>query len=273
MSESLKELVLYFEELWPLAGAEDWDAPGLVAGSLGQKISRVLLAVDVTHEIIAEAEDGGFDLVLAHHPLLLRGVKTISESSSKGSILARCIRSNISVYGAHTNADIVESGVSAVLARSLGLGSLTPLVPTLNSGEGYGRIGLLDSKITLGEFARLAAKVLPSTASGIRVSGEFDQLVQRVAVCGGAGDSFIEAAIEAEVDVYLTSDLRHHPVQEARELAQLTSGGPAFIDVAHWAGEWLWLEVAAAQLAKRFDKVQFVVSQLRTDPWDFVVTQ
>ena len=273
MSQSLDELVHFFEELWPLGGAEDWDAPGLVCGSLERPMSRVLLTVDVTHDIIAEAEDGGFDLVFAHHPLLLKGVKTLSESSSKGSLISRSIRSNIAIYGAHTNADIVESGVSDVLARSLGLGSLTPLVPTLNSGEGHGRIGLLDSPITLGDFARLAAKVLPSTASGIRVSGEFDQLVQRVAVCGGAGDSFIDAAIDAGVDVYLTSDLRHHPVQEARELSQLASGGPAFIDVAHWAGEWLWLEVAAAQLAKRFAKVQFVVSQLRTDPWDFVVTQ
>jgi putative NIF3 family GTP cyclohydrolase 1 type 2 len=125
----------------------------------------------------------------------------------------------------------------------------------------------------LGEFARLAARVLPSTATGVRVAGNFDQMVQRVAVCGGAGDSFIEAAIEAGVDVYLTSDLRHHPVQEARELSMLPAGGPAFIDVAHWAGEWLWLEVAAAQLSQRFEKVQFVVSQIRTDPWDFVVTQ
>jgi len=273
MSESLNELIRVFEELWPLSGAEDWDAPGLVSGSLGQPVTRVLLTVDVTHDIIAEAEDGGFDLVLSHHPLLLKGVKTISESTSKGSILARCIRSNIAIYGAHTNADIVESGVSDVLARALGLGSLTPLVPTLNPGEGHGRIGLLDSPVTLGNFARLAARILPSTASGIRVSGDFDQVIQRVAVCGGAGDSFIDAAIDAGVDVYLTSDLRHHPVQEARELSQLASGGPAFIDVAHWAGEWLWLEVAAAQLAKRFDKVQFVVSHLRTDPWDFVVNQ
>ena len=273
MSQSLRDLVSSFEQLWPLGGAEDWDSPGLVSGSLEQPISRVLLTVDVTHEIIAEAEDGGFDLVFAHHPLLLKGVKTVSESNSKGSILARAIRSNIAIYGAHTNADIVEAGVSDVLAKALGLGSLTPLVPTLNPNEGHGRIGLLESPVTLGDFARLAAKVLPSTAGGVRVSGEFDQLVQRIAVCGGAGDSFIEAAVESGVDVYLTSDLRHHPVQEARELSHLASGGPAFIDVAHWAGEWLWLEMAAAQLAQRFEKVQFVVSQLRTDPWDFVVTQ
>lgn len=273
MSVSMKDLTTYFEHLWPIQGAEEWDAPGLVTGSEESQINRVLLAVDVTQEIISEAEDGGFDLVLAHHPLLLKGAKTVSESTSKGSLIARAIRANVSIYAAHTNADIVEAGVSDVLAKSLGLKDLAPLVPTSNEGEGHGRVGTLESPVTLGEFARFAAKILPSTAMGVRVAGDYEKLVQRIAVCGGAGDSFIDAAISAGVDVYLTSDLRHHPVQEARELAKLPSGGPAFIDVAHWAGEWLWLEVAAAQLAKHFDKVQFVVSQLRTDPWDFVVTQ
>jgi len=273
MSVSMRELLEHFEQLWPLAGSEEWDAPGLVSGSNEQAISRVLLSVDVTSEIIAEAEDGGFDLILAHHPLLLKGVKSVSESTSKGSLIARAIRANIAIYGAHTNADIVEAGVSDVLAKSLGLVDLTPLVATENRGEGHGRIGSLETAMTLGEFARLAAKVLPSTATGVRVAGNFDQVVQRIAVCGGAGDGFIDAAVAAGVDVYLTSDLRHHPVQEARELAMLPAGGPAFIDVAHWAGEWLWLEVAAAQLSERFEKIQCVVSQIRTDPWDFVVTQ
>jgi putative NIF3 family GTP cyclohydrolase 1 type 2 len=74
-------------------------------------------------------------------------------------------------------------------------------------------------------------------------------------------------------DVYVSSDLRHHPVQDAIEQALASGKQMALIDVSHWAAEWLWLEVAANQLAQRFPKVQFVVSHLRTDPWDFVVTQ
>lgn len=272
MSNELAQLVDHFESLWPISGAEDWDSPGLVSGASKALIRRVLLTVDVTHEIMSEAEDGGFDLVLAHHPLLLKGIKTASEQSAKGALLARAIRANIAIYAAHTNADIVEDGVSDVLAKALGLESTTPLVSTSSSG-GHGRIGSLASAVKLGDFARLVARVLPSTAGGIRVAGEFDEMVQRIAVCGGAGDSFIDAAVQAGADVYLTSDLRHHPVQEAREQASIGMGGPAFIDVAHWAGEWLWLEVAARQLEERFPQIQFVVSQLRTDPWNFVVTQ
>jgi putative NIF3 family GTP cyclohydrolase 1 type 2 len=73
-------------------------------------------------------------------------------------------------------------------------------------------------------------------------------------------------------DVFITSDLRHHPAQEAREQARIT-GGPALMDVSHWASEWLWLEVAAGQLKQQFPDIDVVVSDLRTDPWDFLVVQ
>lgn len=273
MSVELGQLIATFEKLWPLAGADDWDVPGLVTGNSSQRVSRVLLTVDVTSEIVAEAVNGEFDLVLAHHPYLLRGINSLDESSAKGAALVNAIRSGVSIYAAHTNADIVANGVSAVLAEAFGIQNSKPLIPGSDESVGHGRVGELAASVKLGEFARMIAKVLPSTASGVRVAGDFNQQIQRVAVCGGAGDSFIAAAVAAGADVYVTSDLRHHPVQDAREQALISAGAPAIIDVAHWASEWLWLEVAAEQLCKQFPNVQFVVSQIRTDPWDFVVTQ
>jgi putative NIF3 family GTP cyclohydrolase 1 type 2 len=97
--------------------------------------------------------------------------------------------------------------------------------------------------------------------------------VKSVALCGGAGDSFIDAAYAAGVDVYVTSDLRHHPVQEALERAKADGRKFALIDISHWAAEWLWLEWAADDIHGRFASIQVVVSELRTDPWDFSVTQ
>ena len=273
MSVELGQLTAAFEKLWPLSGAEDWDAPGLVTGSESQRVSRVLLTVDVTTEIITESIDGEFDLVLAHHPYLLRGINSLSENFAKGATLSNAIRAGVSIYAAHTNADVVTNGVSAVMAEAFGIQNAKPLVATADASIGHGRIGNLAAPIKLGDFARLIAKVLPSTATGVRVAGNFDQEIKSVAVCGGAGDSFIAAAVAAGADVYVTSDLRHHPVQDAREQSLLSGGTPAMIDVAHWASEWLWLEVAAGQLSKLFPNVQFVVSQIRTDPWDFVVTQ
>lgn len=284
MSVELSHLIAEFEALWPLEIAEAWDSPGLVTGDLAQRVSRVLLTVDVTTDIISEAQDGEFDLVLAHHPYLLRGVQSVAESTAKGSLLANAIRSGISIFAAHTNADIVSTGVSQSLAEAFGLIDTRPLVASSAqestrlgaSGSqrlGHGRIGQLAAPIKLGDFARLIAKILPSTATGVRVAGDYERLIQNVAVCGGAGDSFIEAAFDANADVYVTADLRHHPVQDAREKSFLSNSPMALIDVSHWASEWLWLEVAAAQLGKIFPNVQFVVSQIRTDPWDFAITQ
>ena len=126
--------------------------------------------------------------------------------------------------------------------------------------------------ITLGEFAGQLAALLPATATGIRVSGAFDQLVETVALCGGAGDSLLEQPLVCSADVYVTSDLRHHPASESRENS-LVAGGPALIDVSHWASEWLWLDTAAAELRAALPGVLVTVSDLRTDPWDFVVVQ
>ena len=91
-----------------------------------------------------------------------------------------------------------------------------------------------------------------------------------VALCAGAGDSLLSNPAVVGADVYITSDLRHHPASEARERARL-GRGPALIDISHWASEWLWLDVAAEQLRAALPGVMVTVSELRTDPWDFAV--
>ncbi|MDE2386311.1 MAG: Nif3-like dinuclear metal center hexameric protein [Actinomycetales bacterium] len=274
MSIELKQVISELEKLWPLAGAEEWDAPGLVTGSPTQSVSRILLTVDVTREVLAEAIDGAFDLIIAHHPYLMRGVTTLSEDTVKGDVIATAIRHGVAIYAAHTNADIVQDGVSDVMAKALGIVGAAPLVQSSSSANiGHGRIGRLESSMTLGDFARHIARVLPATATGVRVAGDYNREVNLVAVCGGAGDSFIAAAAAQNADVYVTSDLRHHPAQDAVEAVAAGIGGPALIDVSHWAAEWLWLDTAAAQITGIFEGLQVVVSHLRTDPWDFVVTQ
>lgn len=274
MSIELKQVIDELEAFWPLSGAEDWDAPGLVTGLSTQQVSRILLTVDVTREVLAEAIDGGFDLIIAHHPYLMRGVKSLSEDTVKGELVASAIRHGVAIYAAHTNADIVQHGVSDVLAKAIGIVAATPLVPTsANAAIGHGRIGRLQAKVSLGDFARHIARVLPATATGVRVAGDYEREISLVAVCGGAGDSFIASATAQHADVYVTSDLRHHPAQDAVELAGSAIGGPALIDISHWAAEWLWLETAATQITGIFEGLQVIVSQLRTDPWDFVVTQ
>lgn len=261
------------EALWPAAGAEDWDVVGLVAGVPDAPVGRILLAVDAISATVDEAIELGADLLLAHHPLLLRGVTSVAAERYKGAVLTKLIKADCALLAAHTNADVVAEGTSGVFAERLGLVGLEPIQPGgTREGEGIGRVGELQHPTTLGRLASAIAHILPPTAGGVRVSGEYDAPVRRIALCGGAGDGLLSAPGVVSADVYITSDLRHHPAQEAREQA-LVGGGPALIDVSHWASEWLWLDRAAARLRAALPDVEVVVSELRTDPWDFAVTQ
>ena len=129
---------------------------------------------------------------------------------------------------------------------------------------GVGRIGSVP-ETTLQHFAEQVARALPETAHGVRVAGHPDRVVRRVAVCGGAGDFLLDTVRATDADVYVTSDLRHHPASEFRE-----HDGPGLVDVAHWAAEWTWLPVVQAKLAEALgDTVETRVSTIRTDPWNF----
>lgn len=259
------------ERLWPVSGAEPWDAPGIVSGDLAAEVSRIVLAVDAVDATVSEAIELTADLLLVHHPLLMRGVTTVAESTAKGSLIAQLIRGRCALIAAHTNADVVATGTSARLAHLMGLTDARPIVETA-PGVGLGRVGALPEPTTLGAFARRLAGILPPTATGVRVAGDFDRSVRTIAVCGGAGDSLLSEPAVRAADVYVTADLRHHPASEAVETARV-AGGPALIDVSHWASEWLWLETAADELRAALPDVEVIVSDLRTDPWDFVVVQ
>ncbi|WP_084103343.1 Nif3-like dinuclear metal center hexameric protein [Demequina sp. NBRC 110056] len=247
--------------------AESWDVNGLTVGDPSAPVRRVLFAVDPTLAVVDEAIEVGADLVVTHHPLLLRGVTTVSASTPKGAVVHRLISHGIALYNAHTNADAAAGGVCDALAAAVGITDPVPLIPAEPGGaEGTGRIGLLPGPVTLGEFAKAVARALPPTEHGVRVAGELDGLVSTVAVVGGAGDGFFDAVRGSGADVYVTADLRHHPASEARELAELGDGRPYLVDVSHYASEWLWLADAAEHVADAAG-VDATVSTLSTDPW------
>ena len=139
--------------------------------------------------------------------------------------------------------------------------------------RGIGRVGRLATPTTLRDFAMLVAEALPAVAQGVRVAGDPVAEVSRVAVCGGAGDSLLEAARASGADVFVTADLRHHPATEAREIAG--TGRPALVDVAHWSSEWPWLAGVANRLEGALEAagtpVEVHVSSRCTDPWTFRV--
>lgn len=273
---TLQEVLDAAEELWPQSLAESWDAVGLVAGRRDAPVEKIHFAVDPVSAVVEEACEAGAGLLITHHPLLLRGVTSVEAGTFKGEVVHRLIESGCALLTAHTNGDSAVGGVNDVLAEILGLEDHGPLKPADDGlpEEGLGRIGTLPQGMPLGEFASRVFGILPSVAGGVRVAGDRDAFVQRVALCGGAGDSLLDAAREAGADVYITGDLRHHPASEARE--KVAGGRPYLIDVSHFASEWMWLPAAAQALDRvlsdRGYEVEVAVSGINTDPWDFVLT-
>ena len=273
---TLGMVLLAAGELWPESLAEDWDEVGLVAGRPSAGVNRILFAVDPTLEVIEEAIEFGAELLITHHPLLLKGVTSVAATTAKGRAVHRLIESGTGLLTVHTNGDSAVGGVSDVLADALGLQNVAPLTPAANGlpEEGIGRVGDLPDALTLGDFAARVFGILPSVAGGVRVSGDRDGLVRRVAVCGGAGDSLFGEVRASNADVYLTADLRHHPASEARESA--VNDRPYLIDVSHFASEWLWLPAAAGALGNVLrdhgHDVEIRVSTTNSDPWDFILT-
>lgn len=269
---TLASVSAVIERLWPLSGAESWDSPGLAVGDPERPVTHIHLAVDAVLDTADEAIALGADLLLVHHPLLFRGARTVSEDTTKGAVIARLIRADCALVAAHTNADVVETGPSRVLAHRIGLLDQRPITAGGSETTGLGVVGRLSEPIPLVALATRLRDVLPPTASGIRVAGHAEHLVQTVALCAGAGDSLLDDPAVRAADVFITSDLRHHPASDAREL-MLLGRGPALVDISHWAAEWLWLDTAAAQLREALDDVEVTLSDLRTDPWDFAVVQ
>lgn len=271
---TLADAVQALDDLYPPDSAQSWDRVGLVSGDLAQPVERVLFAVDPTLAVIDEARSLGADLLVTHHPLLLRGIHSVATTTAKGAGVTALVVHDIALFVAHTNADVAEPGVNDALAAACGLSATSALAEV--EGQPLGRVGDLAAPTTLADLAARLYAALPKAAGGIRVAGPPEAPVRRVAVMGGAGDDMFGHVRASGADVYVTADLRHHPVLEAREESR--GGPPYLVDAGHWATESLWLEEAARRLAGALEargfassRVETHISTLRTDPWDFVV--
>jgi dinuclear metal center YbgI/SA1388 family protein len=124
---TLSDVVGVLDRRYDPRGAESWDAVGLVTGDPDQPVRRVLLAVDPVQEVVEEAVAWGADLLVTHHPLLLRPVHGVATTTPKGRAVTALVRAGVALHVAHTNADVADPGVSDALAGVLGLADLRPL--------------------------------------------------------------------------------------------------------------------------------------------------
>jgi dinuclear metal center YbgI/SA1388 family protein len=255
---TVADVIAVVERHYPPHWAAEWDRVGLAVGAPKAAVTRIVLAVDCVAATVHQAIEAGAELMVVHHPLLLRGVHSVATTSYKGSLIHQLIRAGVAVYVAHTNADVATPGVSDALAQRIGL---VDAVASDGEQRHPVRIGRLPSPTTLTQFTADVAARLPQTVAGVRAGGTPQRLIERVAVAAGAGDSFLAEVSRLGVDAYVTADLRHHPASE-----HLEAGGPALIDATHWASERPWLDLLAQQLRAQLP-ASIIVSDLVTDVW------
>ena len=199
--------------------AESWDNVGHLVGDPDREVRRILVSLDITERVVQEAADGGFDLIVSHHPVMnctWHPVQTLRTDDRQGRILTKLTENRISAICMHTNLDAAEGGVNDVLAQKLGLEGLTPLTE-----EKIGRIGTLKCEMPLVEFTRFVIESLG--CNGLRYT-DCGKPVHRVAVGGGACGDYIPQAIAAGCDTFVTSDLRYHDFLDTTELHLIDAG-------------------------------------------------
>lgn len=207
---TVRELYEILNEKIPSSLSCSWDNDGLMCCPDGaRQVKKVLVTLDVTEEAVRRAAEGGYDLIVSHHPLIFKGIRAVNESNIVAAKAIDLIKSGISVMSFHTRLDALEGGVNDVLAKLLGLENAEPF-----GEEAIGRVGTLAEPMTAADFAARVKKALGAPAV---VLADAKRSVFRVAVLGGSGSDDVEAACAAGADTYVTGELKYHQLVDAPE--------------------------------------------------------
>lgn len=266
----VKDILSWIDAYAPFRYAASWDNCGLLVGDPEAGVERVLTALDVSSETLSEAENTRSQCLVTHHPLLLNPIKAVRLDSFPGNLVARALKSGINLIAAHTNLDAAREGTNGQLSRILSMEMVEPLEidPPWRHEETYGgmgRVGFLSSPAPLKEFVESIREALGQI--DIRVVGNPEQIVHKVALCTGSGGSLIRQAFASGSQVYITGDLKYHDAQWALEV------GLALIDIGHFASERLIAGPLADYLRSRSlqspDKLEVIVAMQEKDPFWF----
>ncbi|MGV1097796.1 Nif3-like dinuclear metal center hexameric protein [Thiovibrio sp. JS02] len=242
----LKKLLAILDTISPFSLAEPWDNVGLMAGDPEQQVTGILVALDPTEAVIAEALSHKLNTIITHHPLLFHPVKKIDRSTPIGRMLAAALSQDLAIVACHTNLDLIADGVSNALAVRLGLTETRPLTEkSCGTGAqtfGFGKIGTLATPLPARQFIE---KLFSSCRlPGVQIAGPLPETIRRVALCGGSGSELAESAFALGADVFLTGEVKHSTARWAE------AAGRCLIDAGHYATEQLVVPVLAELLTK-----------------------
>ena len=224
------EICALIEQEYGTEYACDWDNVGLLAGRRDKEVKKILLALDATDEVVGQAAEGAYDMLITHHPMIFSGIKKINNHSFTGRKILTLIQKGIVYYAMHTNYDVM--GMAELAADMLDLKDTKALEEVLD-GEGIGRVGDLPRSMTLEECANFVKGRfgLPN----VKIFGEPEKQVQRAAICPGSGKSEAKPALSMGAEVYITGDIDHHTGIDMADC------GMAIIDAGHYGVEHIYI--------------------------------
>ena len=242
-----KEVIRQIEEVYAKSYAMSWDNVGLLAGRYEKEVNKIYVALDATDEVIDAAIEENADMLITHHPLIFSGMKKITDDDMIGNRLIRLIQNDISYYAMHTNYDVL--GMADLSGMKMNFENPEVLEVTVcdEKPEGIGKIADLEQQITLRECCQDVKDIF--NLDSVKVFGNLDGMVKRVAICPGSGKSTIPEALKKGADVLITGDIGHHEGIDA------VSQNLAIIDAGHYGIEHIFIEDMVQFLGTKFEKI------------------
>ncbi len=273
----LRELTGYLESIAPLALQESYDNAGLLVGDPSTTIEAVLVCLDVTEAVVDEAQRRGCNVIVAHHPIIFRGLKSLTGSNYVERVVIKAIRAEVAIYAIHTNLDhVFHQGVNARFASRLGLENTRILdprpglshaapssaAPATATGEGRvevgsGMIGDLPAPMPESAFIDFVKERMQTDC--VRHTAFRSRPVQRVALCGGAGSFLIGKARSAGADAYVTADVKYHEFFDA-------DGEILLADIGHYESEQFTIHALQECISNKFSNFAAFTTEVRTNP-------
>jgi dinuclear metal center YbgI/SA1388 family protein len=256
----IKDILSVLEAVAPPHLQESYDNAGLIVGDPEAAVKGVLFCLDSTEAVVQEAVEKGCSLVVAHHPILFRGLKRLNGATYVERTVMQAVRQNIAIYAIHTNLDNVHSqGVNAKIAEKLGLVHTRVLAPKpgFDNNTGAGLFGELPVPMSEKDFLQQVKNALRTDC--VRHTALRGKPVQRVAVCGGSGSFLLPEALRAGADAFVSADFKYHEFFDAE-------GKIVIADVGHFESEQFTIELLRDIVREKFPTFALHLTELSTNP-------
>ena len=258
-SVKIKEVLSALERFAPLPLQESWDNAGLQVGLTETEVSGALLCLDVNERIVDEAVQKGCNLIVSHHPLLFRGLKTISDLTDVQRTVMKAIQKGICVVSMHTNMDNARGGVNFKIAEKLGLQQVRFFAPKTVDGieAGSGVIGELSEPMAADDFILMVKKTFDVECA--LCNELLKRPVRKIAICGGAGDFLLDAALAEGADAFITGEMHYHQYFGYEQAIQICV-------IGHYQSEQFTAEIFRDIIQKDCPGVRTEIAETCTNP-------